>query len=237
MIKEFDRYVSAYDLNNPNIKLKYDHSYRVMELNEMYATKLGFSVEGILLAKQIGLLHDIGRFEQLRVYNSYDDKTIDHADYGIKLLFDDQIIKKFIPNRNNDSIIKFAIGNHNKFKLRYSTDDLSNEQAELIRDTDKVDILYNLASLNEIDITTTNEPLNEKLLTDFRRNELVHYKYVHTYNEELAIYFGYAFDINNDVCLHEVRKYLDKFYLRLEHKEIFEEIYNIVQKYISERID
>ena len=29
----FDKYVSNYDLSNELIKLKYDHSYRVMELS------------------------------------------------------------------------------------------------------------------------------------------------------------------------------------------------------------
>ena len=31
------------------------------------------------LALLIALLHDIGRFEQLKVYNSYDDNRFDHA--------------------------------------------------------------------------------------------------------------------------------------------------------------
>ena len=84
VIEAFERYVSNYDMNDINIKLKYDHSYRVMELNKKYATLLGSNKEDIELASIIGLLHDIGRFEQLKVYHTYDDfKSVDHADYSV----------------------------------------------------------------------------------------------------------------------------------------------------------
>ena len=43
MIEEFKKYVDNYDLNNENIKLKYNHSLRVMALSRKYAVKLGFS--------------------------------------------------------------------------------------------------------------------------------------------------------------------------------------------------
>lgn len=59
-----------------------------MALNKKYAKLLGFNEEDIYLAEIIGLLHDFGRFEQLRKYHSYNDATtIDHADYSIEQLF------------------------------------------------------------------------------------------------------------------------------------------------------
>ena len=101
LVDAFNEYVSGYDLNNEDIKLKYNHSFRVMKLQEKYAKLLGFSDENVELAKVIGLLHDIGRFEQLRVYNTYDDyKSIDHADYCceqlLKILRNIMIFKKVI---------------------------------------------------------------------------------------------------------------------------------------------
>ena len=89
MLEEFTKYVNNYDMNDENIRLKYNHSIRVMELSRKYAQILGFNDEDIYLATLIGLLHDIGRFEQLKVYHSYNDReTIDHAEYGIEQLFD-----------------------------------------------------------------------------------------------------------------------------------------------------
>lgn len=57
---------------------------------------LGLDQDEIDLASLIGLLHDIGRFEQLKRYNCFiDSKTIDHALLGVQILFDDNLISKF----------------------------------------------------------------------------------------------------------------------------------------------
>ena len=60
----FDEYVFKYDMNDPDINYKYHHSYRVMDAMEILAIKLNLPEKDIHLAKVIGLLHDIGRFEQ-----------------------------------------------------------------------------------------------------------------------------------------------------------------------------
>ena len=42
----------------------------------------------ISLALKAGLLHDVGRFEQQRVYGTFTDAdSIDHAKYGARILF------------------------------------------------------------------------------------------------------------------------------------------------------
>ena len=88
MIEEFNKYTNNYDMNDEAIRNKYSHSIRVMNLSKKYATILGFSKEDIELATLIGLLHDIGRFEQISVYHTFNDsKIIDHALYGVKVLF------------------------------------------------------------------------------------------------------------------------------------------------------
>ena len=71
---EFLNYTNSYDLSNFNIKRKVDHSLRVMELCKIIAENLNLDVEDIKLAELIGLLHDIGRFEQMKVYNTFNDR-------------------------------------------------------------------------------------------------------------------------------------------------------------------
>ena len=118
MLEVFNEYVSNYDMNNLKIKLKYDHSIRVMELSLKYARLLGFSEEDINLAYIIGLLHDIGRFEQAKRFDSYVDlETIDHADLGCEILFGENVIQKFDINEKYYEIIKKAITNHNKHEI------------------------------------------------------------------------------------------------------------------------
>ena len=118
MQENFEKYVYNFDMKDETIKAKYNHSYRVMKLSEKYARKLNFSKEDIEIAKIIGLLHDYGRFIQIKQYHTMKDSIIDHADLGIKLLFENKEIEKFnIPQKYYD-IIKFAIKNHNKLNRR-----------------------------------------------------------------------------------------------------------------------
>ena len=86
-IIEFLNYTSKYLEYGNMIDLKIKHTFRVMRLSEMLASNLNLSDEEIYIAKMIGLLHDIGRFEQWKVYNNFRDLiSIDHADFGIKVL-------------------------------------------------------------------------------------------------------------------------------------------------------
>ena len=47
------------------------------------------------LAYLIALLHDIGRFEQIKRFNSFDDRNVDHATLGVQVLFDEGMIRQF----------------------------------------------------------------------------------------------------------------------------------------------
>lgn len=238
MIEEFDKYVSNYDLNNSDIKLKYNHSYRVMKLSRKYATLLGFNEHDIELATLIGLLHDIGRFEQLRVYNTYNDsKSVDHALYGVQELFDKNIIKKFWNNEEDYEIIKFSILNHNKYEIPFTNDERMLKHAKLIRDTDKLDILFLEGYLHELNIKATNDDISSKVLEQFYNHKSILNKSEKNINDDITITFAFVFDINYDICLKEIRKNYEYFYKQIDGKDKFEKIYLEVLKYIDERID
>lgn len=108
--KAFDKYVEKYDVSNDRIKLKIDHIKRTAECSKNIAKSLKLADDDVKLAELIGLLHDIGRFEQLRVYNTFLDKdSINHGEYGVKILFQDGKIRDFIDDNQYDEIIKKAI--------------------------------------------------------------------------------------------------------------------------------
>lgn len=238
MKEEFDKYVNNYDLNNSDIKLKYNHSYRVMELSRKYATLLGFNEYDIELATLIGLLHDIGRFEQLKQYNTYNDsKSIDHALYGVQELFDKGLIKNFWNNEDDYEIIKFSILNHNKIKIPDINDERMLMHAKLIRDTDKLDILFLEGYLNELNIKATDDNITKEVLEQFKQHKTVLKENEKNKNDGIVLTFSFAFDINYDVCLEELKRNLEYFYEQIDGEEKFREIYLEVIKYIDERID
>ena len=61
---EFLKYTERYDVSDEEIKRKQLHSLRVMQRSKIIAQSLKLSEEEIQVATLIGLLHDIGRFEQ-----------------------------------------------------------------------------------------------------------------------------------------------------------------------------
>ena len=91
------------------------------------------------LAQLIGLLHDIGRFEQLKCYNSFEPGTMDHAAFGVKVLFEERLIRRFVEEDKWDEIIKRAIGHHSDYCLKQITNERELMHAQIIRDADKLD--------------------------------------------------------------------------------------------------
>ncbi len=236
MIDEFINYVSNYDLNNIKIKLKYDHSIRVMNLMIKYAKELGFDSYEVELASVIGLLHDIGRFEQLKEYDSFNDKeTIDHATLGIKLLFEDNLIKKFWSNKYDYELIKFAIKNHNKLYIEKCNNEKFLKYAKLIRDTDKIDILYVYGVSDELKVRSENISISKPILNCIKYNKTVSYDLINNKNDELSVSFSYIFDINYDICLKEFLYNLNILYNKLEYKEKFKEIYMLINEYVKDK--
>jgi len=234
--EQFNNYVSNYDMNDKDIKLKYDHSFRVMKLQEKYAKELGFSKEDIEIAKIIGLLHDFGRFEQLRVYHTYDDfNSIDHADYSVEQLFDKNEIDKFKINKEWYPIIKYAIKNHNKKDLEPCTDERTLMHARLIRDVDKLDIIFLFTEYDDYKELTGDEPISEVVMESIRNHHQVSKKDRKNRNDHIVTKMAFVFDVNSDIVLKKIKGYYKKYYKKLNNK-IFEEAYNIVMKYIDERL-
>ena len=74
--KIFADYLRQYDSGNDKIRLKIVHTYGVVDAAAFIAKGLSLSHEDTALALHIALLHDIGRFEQLKKYDSFDDSIV-----------------------------------------------------------------------------------------------------------------------------------------------------------------
>ena len=96
VINAFAEYVRNYDPSDEKIKLKIDHTYRVAGLCQRIAESLGLSEPDVDIAWLLGMLHDIGRFEQIRRFGTFNDaQSVDHAEFGADLLFKEGLIRKF----------------------------------------------------------------------------------------------------------------------------------------------
>ena len=115
--KIFESYLNSYDRTDDKVRLKIVHTYGVVGQAANIARRMRLSNEDTELAKLIALLHDLGRFEQLRRFDSFEPDTMDHAAYGVQVLFEEGMIRKFLPESTWDPIIRTAIAKHSDYSL------------------------------------------------------------------------------------------------------------------------
>lgn len=160
----FSDYVSAYNVEDPKIKLKIDHTYRVAALCEAIALNLcetkvvplatesdGVAATELIIDPDLswltGMLHDIGRFEQVRRFNTFSDAlSVDHAEFGADLLFKEGLLSSFFPDpqkmlsQNELRILELSIRNHSRYRLQEGLSKAEEQYCHILRDADKVDI-------------------------------------------------------------------------------------------------
>ena len=246
--QEFIKFTNEYDLENQGLRRKYGHSLRVMKNSKEIAKSLNLSNEEIEIATLIGLLHDIGRFEQVRLCSEMEDlRGIDHGDLGVEILEKDSYIRKYIKDDEWDNIILKAIKNHNKYKIE---DGLTEQEVlfcKIIRDADKLDIFYEGAEIfwenEEEKSKINNSTLTPEILREFKENMLIDRHYLVTPADGIVSFIGFIFDINfkYDFEVLKKEKYvdiiLDKFnFVDEETNKQIESVRKIANSYINENI-
>lgn len=141
----FDAYTAQYDRTDEKIKLKVDHTYRVAALCERIGRAAGLNGRELDLAWLIGLLHDVGRFEQLRRYGTFvDAQSIDHAQFGADILFQHGEIAGYLPHNTPQEelkLIETAVRNHSLYRIAADMDERTRTYCHILRDADKIDIM------------------------------------------------------------------------------------------------
>ena len=238
--KAFDTYVNGFDFNNNLIKLKYYHTLMVTNISNIIASNLKLDKEDVYLATLIGLLHDIGRFEEAKKFNTFKDTKMDHAMYGSKLLFKDNLIRNFIKDNKYDEIIKFAIENHNKYKIEECSDKKMLMFAKIIRDADKIDIFRVIAENNKNIFDCTP---SKKVLEDFNNNMCINKKDIKNNADIIMSRLGFIYDINYVESLKVLKntknldEFIDSIIVDEKYKEQYKQLKNKIYNYIDERIE
>lgn len=154
----FANYTERFDTSNGKVKLKVDHTYRVAALCERIARSLGLCDADVELAWLSGMLHDIGRFEQLRQYGTFlDAQSIDHAHFGVELLWEEQHLAEYIAEVDEGLasgasmaeleeryeelvVLRLAIWNHAAYCIEEGLSGRTTQFCHILRDADKLDI-------------------------------------------------------------------------------------------------
>ena len=244
--EEFIKYTECYDLTDENLDGKQKHSLRVMQISNKIAKELKLNQEEINVATLIGLLHDIARFEQYTKYKTFRDiESIDHGDYGAEILEKD--IRKYIETSQYDEIIKKAVKNHNKYKIEGGLSKQEELFAEIIRDADKIDILYESVEMfwkgreNTVESSTITEDVIQQFneCTQIKRRK--ERRPENSINEIVSV-IAFIFDINFKESFRIIKeenyinKILDRYDIKDEYtKNAIEKIRTKANEYIKEK--
>ena len=244
--KAFKEYVKKYNPEDEKIKIKIAHIERVAENSKRIAENLNLSQEDIELAELIGLLHDIGRFEQVRLYHTFVDKdSINHGEYGAKVLFEDGLIRKFIKDDKFDRIIKLAIVNHNRADIEEGLTEREKLHAKIIRDADKIDIFYESAEIfwNQKENVVEESNITPKVLEKFENQIQVKREDKKTPIDDVISVMAFIFDINFKESFEILKKenYINKTLNRYKMNDSktqneLENIRKIANMYIEQKI-
>ena len=121
------------------MQLKLCHTGRVVENAALIADGEGWSAPEKEEAQIVALLHDTGRYEQLKLYNTFhDSESVDHA------VFSHDIVRR--EGWTNDEDILAAVLFRNRRELPQGMDERRSRLCKVVRDADKLDIFRILES-------------------------------------------------------------------------------------------
>jgi CRISPR/Cas system-associated protein Cas10 (large subunit of type III CRISPR-Cas system) len=250
--KWFDAYVvGVYGKDakvNANLKLKEDHSRRVQDEMLYIATALKLSQPDIYLAQAVGLLHDVGRFEQFNAYRTYNDaRSTSHSRIGLKVLRENFVLRDI--QQNDMSVIESSVEYHSVKDLPDGMSGKRLQFSKMIRDADKIDIYkvvidgYRKYKEDpdkfelEIEFPLTGG-CSPEVLENVRQGRRVDYRSLKTMDDFRLLQLGWVYDVNYAVSLKRIheRGFLNELASMLPMNPEVRETVESVLKYAAERI-
>ena len=237
---EFDKYALRFNLNEKMLEYKYNHSYRVVHQVEEICRSLDLDTVERDLASNIALLHDIARFRQWTEYKTFNDRnSFDHGDEGVKILFDEGEILNFNIDKEDYDIVKKAIANHNKYEVDFdSLNARETLHTKIIRDADKIDILYAFSTNRLLELREDDSEVNPVIEEDFYNHKQTLNKEIKTANDRIVSMLALVFDLYYDYSKERVynEDYLGKMLKHLKNKKLFKPYVDEAKKYLKGEI-
>ena len=242
-------FASGFDLADPKIDLKLRHTFHVVDACFYLSRALKLTDEECYIACLIGLLHDIGRFEQLTRFHSFDDSIIPHAKLSVEFLFPDGHIRDYLPPKYEawEPVIEADIEYHGVFQIPDGLPENVLLFASLIRDADKLDnfrvkatdSMETMLDVTEADLA--RETLSDYAYDTFMKKEPLINDLRETRPDMWLSYVAYLFDLNFPASFVWIREngYIEKILRRYapedpEAQKRWQRISDLTRNYIYE---
>ena len=207
--ERYDRYVDGY--RDPSgalpkmMQLKYEHTMLVLRNAGQIAESEKFTDEERFVVKAAALLHDTGRYEQLKRYDTFQDsESVDHAVFShdivkergwLKTLSAAELAAPF------EAKILASVLYHNRREVPDGLDPLTGLALHSVRDADKLDIFRVLEDLVEHTDWRTDSrafwnlavgvPPNPEVVKAIRERRPVDYQHIRSLADFVLIQVGW----------------------------------------------
>ena len=155
--------------------------------------------------------HDIGRFEQLRRYDTFlDHLSVDHAQLGCEVLRSGGFLDG-LPEKDRQMVLK-AIANHNRLTVEGGLDEETLLLCRMLRDADKCDIFRVFATEDPRNTTgVCAEEAGQEKISDAVYESLMAHRCVKKEERVSGLdiwvsFLGFLYDLNFPESLRIVRE-------------------------------
>jgi len=247
-LKEYyDSFLALSEEQQANFEIKYDHSLRVAELCMKIATSMQLDESEQDLAFLAGAFHDIGRFQQLVDYNTFNDSlSVDHAQLAVQIIDDKGFFEGL--SENDKSKLLLAIQLHNKLELPKDIDQNKLWYARILRDADKLDILKVVTDYYTNPKAAPNHTLtwempkgglvSASVAKQVLNGNMVSKADVANETDIKIMQLSWVYDINfkPSFKLLMEKRYLEKIYSTLPKNDTVIQIYRKVKVFVENKI-
>jgi putative nucleotidyltransferase with HDIG domain len=126
---------------NEQVALKHVHTRKVTQIMQELASELKLDAYLCEIAAATGLLHDIGRFEQVKKYRTFlDAKSVSHALLGIRIIQELGLVSGY--EKDFQASVLAAVKHHSDLEVSAAAGlpEHADLMIRMIRDADKLDI-------------------------------------------------------------------------------------------------
>jgi len=248
----FDGYINSFSIENKEIEQNIDiirsHSFHVVGLIEELGLQSNLSDTDIYLAKVCGLLHDIGRFNQLLNHGTFSDTDqINHVDLGISLITEDIPVTALLGEEIKDIVVE-CIRYHESTELPKSISDKSLPVLLILRDADRLDNLKLMADYYsehkpgfnkrlELELSN-NSNISKKIHQYIMDEKVVDSKQILSLSDLKLQQMSWVFDFQfkRSFQIASENTYLKRIYECLPKKDIVIDMYRQMKIYMENKL-
>lgn len=230
-----------------NYALKQFHTLKVKENIRLLAASAGLENDRLALAEVVGLLHDIGRFEQYQRYRTFrDSDSVNHAALGVDVIRRHRLLDS-LSDYEADLVLE-SVRFHNVFSMPSSLSGDHRLYLMLIRDADKLDIwrvfvdYFHLPESERASAVTLGFPdlaeCSGEVVSCFERREMVDLSMIRSVNDFKLLQLSWVFDLHFPLSfrLAQQRGHLAQLAAQLPLTTDVERALRMLWEYLSSRL-